>query len=179
MKYEIRLAGEGGQGLILGGIILAEAAGIYEGKNVVQSQLYGAATRGELSKSEVIISDTEIHYVKVRMADVLLCLTQDSYNEYKNFVKDNGKIIIDPFYVKEYVQDDKRIYPLGLSQRAIDVTGREITTNMVSLGAISGLTGIVGLDALKKAVLERVNPAFADMNISALEAGYALGKETE
>jgi len=178
MKYEIRLAGEGGQGLILGGIILAEAAGIYEGKNVVQSQLYGAATRGELSKSEVIISDTEIHYVKVRMADVLLCLTQDSYNEYRDFVKDNGKIIIDAFYVKEY-DDDNRIYPLGLSQRAIEVTGRPITTNMVSLGAISGLTGIVGLDALKKAVLERVNPAFADMNISALEAGYALGKETE
>ena len=178
MKYEIRLAGEGGQGLILGGIILAEAAGIYEGKNVVQSQLYGAATRGELSKSEVIISDTEIHYVKVRMADVLLCLTQDSYNEYRDFVKDNGKIIIDAFYVKEY-DDDNRIYPLGLSQRAIEVTGRPITTNMVSLGAISGLTGIVSLDALKKAVLERVNPAFADMNISALEAGYALGKETE
>jgi len=178
MKYEIRLAGEGGQGLILGGIILAEAAGIYEGKNVVQSQLYGAATRGELSKSEVIISDTEIHYVKVRMADVLLCLTQDSYNEYRDFVKDNGKIIIDAFYVKEY-DDDNRIYPLGLSQRAIEVTGMPITTNMVSLGAISGLTGIVGLDALKKAVLERVNPAFADMNISALEAGYALGKETE
>jgi len=99
MKYSVRLTGSGGQGIILASIILAEAAGIYDGKNVVQSQVYGAAARGEISKADVIISDEEIYFPEVRMPDVLLTLTQESYNEFTKTVKDETKVIIDEFGV--------------------------------------------------------------------------------
>jgi len=176
MKYEARLVGEGGQGLILGGVILAEAAGIYEGKNVIQSQIYGAAARGEISKSEVIISDELIYYPKVRQSDVFLALTQDAYNTYKDAVKDDGIIIIDSFYVKEYNPGWRKTYPLSLSKTAIQIVGKEIATNIVSLAAIDAITNVVKKDSLMKAVLNRVPKGTEDANLKAFNAGYKLGE---
>ena len=88
MRREIRLSGSGGQGLILAGIILAEGA-ILSGLNSVQTQSYGPEARGGASKSEVIISDKDINFPKVREADILLCLTQKSFDEYSSTIKDN------------------------------------------------------------------------------------------
>ena len=75
IRQELRLSGSGGQGLILAGIILAEAA-LHDGKNVVQSQSYGPEARGGASKAEVIISDDVINYPKVNKSVMLVSLTQ-------------------------------------------------------------------------------------------------------
>ena len=176
MRYEARLVGEGGQGLILGGIILAEAAGIYEGKNVIQSQIYGAAARGEISKSEVVISDDVIYYPKVRNADVFLALTQDAYDTYYENVKEDGVIIIDSFYVKEFNPGWRKTYPLPLSETAIEVVGKEIATNIVSLAAINAIEHIVEKESLRKAILDRVPKGTEEANLKAFEAGYKLGE---
>src|SRR5665647_932364 len=93
-KYEIRLSGSGGQGLILAGIILADAS-LIQGINAVQSQSYGPEARGGASKSEVIISEEEIYFPKVQQCDLLLCLTQKSYDEYIASLKNDGILIID------------------------------------------------------------------------------------
>ena len=89
-RVEIRLSGSGGQGMILAGVILAEAIGINDGKNVVQTQSYGPEARGGASRSDVVISDTEIDYPKSLRIDVLLCLTQQSYDSYHSLVKPGG-----------------------------------------------------------------------------------------
>ncbi|MDA8217816.1 MAG: 2-oxoacid:acceptor oxidoreductase family protein, partial [Dehalococcoidales bacterium] len=89
-RYEVRLAGVGGQGLQLAGLILAEAAAIYENKNVVQSQSYGAEARGGPSMSEVIIGDGDIDYPKVTEPDLLLALSQDAADRYVPQVKKDG-----------------------------------------------------------------------------------------
>ncbi len=81
-RYEIRLAGSGGQGLILAGVILAEAAGLYDGKFVCQTQSYGPAARGGASMAEVVISDSEIDYPKAVHPDVLLAMNQKSLDTY-------------------------------------------------------------------------------------------------
>jgi len=94
MKKEIRLSGSGGQGLILAGIILAEGA-ILSKLNAVQSQSYGPEARGGASKSEVILCDEEINFPKVRQPDMLLSLTQKSYNEYSKDLKEDGILIVD------------------------------------------------------------------------------------
>ena len=80
-RYEIRLSGSGGQGLVLAGIILAEAAGIYEGKNVVQTVSYGPAARGGTSRADVVISDEEIDYPKAMGLDILLAMNQMACDE--------------------------------------------------------------------------------------------------
>jgi 2-oxoglutarate ferredoxin oxidoreductase subunit gamma len=94
-KTEIRLSGSGGQGLILAGVILAEAAAIYEGKNAVQTQSYGPEARGGSSKSEVIISDSEILYPKTTRLDYLLALNQESCDKYAHDLKDDGLLLVD------------------------------------------------------------------------------------
>src|SRR3990172_8617479 len=94
-QYEVRLSGSGGQGIILGGVILAEAAAIYEKKNAVQSQSYGPEARGGASKADVIISDEEIDYPKALKIDVLLALTQEACNKYIKDLKEGGVLIVD------------------------------------------------------------------------------------
>src|SRR3990172_5973785 len=94
-RFEIRLAGEGGQGLLLAGLILAEAAAIYDAKNAVMTQSYGAQQRGGPSRAEVIIAEEEVDYPKVVQADLLLALNQDAFDRYHRQVKKGGLIIID------------------------------------------------------------------------------------
>src|SRR4030065_737676 len=94
-RTEIRLAGEGGQGLILAGVILAEAAAIYDGKQVIQTQSYGPEARGGASKAEVVIGDGEIDYPEVIHADVLVALSQEACDRYAANVKKNGLLIVD------------------------------------------------------------------------------------
>ncbi len=95
MKYEVRLSGEGGQGLILAGKILAEAAAIHAGLNATQSQSYGPEARGGASRSEVILSDGEIDYPKATEVDLMVALTQQSYDTYRADVKRDGVVIVD------------------------------------------------------------------------------------
>ena len=87
-RYEIRLSGEGGQGIVLAGVILAEAAAIYDDQNATQTQVYGPESRGGASKAEVIISDEEeIDYPKAISVDLLLALTQAAADKYGHDLK--------------------------------------------------------------------------------------------
>src|SRR5512147_872639 len=104
-RYEIRLAGSGAQGLILAGIILAEAAGIYDGKFVCQTQSYGPAARGGASKAEVVISDLEIDYPKAIRPDVLLAMNQKSLDTYLGDLKPGGVLLVDADLVREVPQE--------------------------------------------------------------------------
>ena len=99
-RTEIRLAGEGGQGMILAGIILAEAAAIYDGKKAVQTQSYGPEARGGASRSEVVISDGEIDHPEVLSADVVVALSQAAYNKFAKTVHPDGLLIVDEDQVK-------------------------------------------------------------------------------
>lgn len=115
-RIELRLSGSGGQGLILAGIILAEAA-LYDGMNVVQSQSYGPEARGGASKAEVIISKSEINYPKVNKCDILLSLTQIACDKYIDSLKIGGTLIIDNSVVKPD-RNDINIYSLPILNTA-------------------------------------------------------------
>lgn len=175
MRKEIRLAGTGGQGLILAGVILAEAAGVYEGKKVIQTQSYGPEARGGASKTDVIISDQEILYPKAQRVDILVCLSQKSCDSYLNDLVKGGIVIYDNFYVKNCASE--HCYGLPLSEKTREKFGREIFMNIVLLGALSEITKIVTLDSLKKALRRQVPPATLENNLQALELGSSIVKE--
>jgi len=179
MRTEIRLAGFGGQGVILASVILAEAAAVFEGREVVQTQSYGPEARGGASKADVIISDRPILYPKCRRPDVLVCLSQQAANSYLADAKHRGMVIIDSFHVRECPRQGAVCLPFSETSR--EKLGRELFTNIVMLGALSRLTGAVKLDSLKQAVAHRVPPAFLDANLAALAAGWdlAAGRGTE
>ncbi len=176
-KIEIRLSGSGGQGLILAGVILAEAAAIYEGKNAVQTQSYGPEARGGSSKSEVIISDGEILYPKTTRLDYLLALNQESCDKYARDLKENGLLLVDSEAVEHL--PPVNVVSLPLVRTAREKVGRVMTTNIVSLGALVGLGNIVSREALRKAVLARVPKGTEELNLKALELGFQMAEEVK
>jgi len=169
-RYEIRLAGEGGQGMILAGVILAEAAVTYDGLNAVQTQSYGPEARGGASRSEVILARGEIDYPKVLMPDLLLCMSQEACDMFYARVKDDSCIIVDSSNVSRV--PTHRAVAVPISEIAEKATGRRITASMVALGLLSGLSGLVSREALMKAMAERVPVGTEEMNAKALDAGF-------
>jgi 2-oxoglutarate ferredoxin oxidoreductase subunit gamma len=170
-RYEIRLAGEGGQGMILAGVILAEAAAVYDGLNAVQTQSYGPEARGGASRSEVVISQGEIDYPEVTQADLLLCMSQEACDKYYEQVKEEGLIVVDSDNVSRV--PSHRALSVPISAIAEQATGRRITASIVALGLICGLTNLVSQQALAKVVRERVPAGTEEVNIKALAAGFA------
>lgn len=171
-RYEIRFSGAGGQGLILAGVIMAEAASIYDGKQAVQSQSYGPEARGGASKSEVIISDDSIDYPKVTKCDALLALTQEACDKYIDALKEGGVLLLDSDLVKKLPAGNYTVTSFPIINTAKNEIGREIVANIVALGAMVALTGVVSKDAAEKAVLSRVPEAFLELNRKAFQAGY-------
>jgi len=176
-RYEIRLCGSGGQGLILAGVILAEAAALHDGKNAVQTQSYGPESRGGFSSSVVIISDEAIDYPKATKVDVLLALTQQAANIYAGDIKDEGILILDDELVRDTPEGKYRVYRLPIIQIARTDLGKLIVANIVALGAIVGLTKVVTTEAIKKALFSKIPKGTERLNLSALEAGIELATD--
>ncbi len=176
-RYEIRLSGEGGQGLVLAGKILAEAAAIYDDKNATQSQSYGPEARGGASRSEVIISDEEIDYPKAINIDLLLALTQESCNRYYKDLKENGILLVDSEAVTDLPRIKAKVYQVPIISLAKNEVGRMMVANIVALGIIAEITNIVTVDALESAVLSRVPKGTEQLNLQALKIGRDYGKK--
>jgi len=168
-QCEVRLGGTGGQGAILAGILLAEAA-VRDGKNAAQTQSYGSEARGGARQSEVVISDGKIHYPKVLQADITLCMSQEACDRYGRETRKDGLLILDADHVTR--APTTRAVRVPMTRLAREATGREIVANVVGLGALAGLTGIVSREALEAAVRERAPRGTADINLKALAADF-------
>ena len=176
-RFDIRLSGSGGQGLILMGIILAEAIGIYDGKYVAQTQSYGPEARGGSSKAEVVVSDQEIDYPKALKLDLLLAMNQKSCDDYYMDLKPKGILVVDSTFVNQV--PIPRAYQIPFTRIARDKFKREMVANIIALGAISKLTPIVSARAIEAAVLARVPKGTEKLNRDALRAGISSAKKVE
>jgi 2-oxoglutarate ferredoxin oxidoreductase subunit gamma len=179
-RTEIRLAGEGGQGMILAGIILAEAAAIFDNKNATQTQSYGPEARGGASKAEVVISQGEIDHPEVIMADVLVAMSQEACDKYAGNLKKDGLLIVDQERVGRVPSN--RAIKVPITRLAQESSGKSITASVVALGVLVGLTGVVSRNAITQAVANRAPRGTEEMNQAALSAGFAaadlVGKKT-
>ncbi len=171
----IVFSGSGGQGVITAAIILAEAAVLHEKLNAIQTQIYGAAARGGATRSDVVISDSEIYYPKVNKAHVLVCLTQEAYMKFSPIIRPGGLLITDPRYVRTEPTVDAVQKELPMYQAVMDKIGKPIVFNICMLGAVAALTRLVREESLIKILEERIPPAFLVMNRKALELGLELG----
>ncbi|MCX6826879.1 MAG: 2-oxoacid:acceptor oxidoreductase family protein [candidate division Zixibacteria bacterium] len=176
-RFEIRLSGSGGQGLILAGVMLAEAVGTGDGKNVVQTQSYGPEARGGASRSDLVISEGEIYYPKTMKLDLLLALTQEACDKYYPDLKENGILVIDSVMVTQV--PTKRYYGFPFMRLAKEEIGQVMVANVIALGAIAELTDIVSRDALKNVVLRRAPRGTEEKNQKALELGMAITKKVK
>lgn len=175
-RYELRLSGEGGQGVILGGAMLAEAAILYEGRYAVQSPHYGSRVRGGPTKVDVIISGDPILYPRATRIDFFLALAQMSYDKYSSDLSDEAIVLVDKNLVPEVVDHGGRIHRLPIVEIAKIELGREIVSNSVALGALVVLSGVVSAEAMWKSIEARVPKKAVELNRQAFERGMQEGE---
>ena len=176
-KTEIRMTGSGGQGVIMGTIILAEAA-FEDGKQVVQCQAYGPEARGGSSKAETIISDEKITYTKVLQPDLLLSLTQVSLNKYVGCLKPDAIVVVDSeITVPEDVEKAHKVYKLPILAGATEVIKNHMSANIISVGVVNQLMGVATREAVEKAILNHVPKGTEETNLKALHYGEQLARE--
>ncbi len=175
---EIRLSGSGGQGLLLAGVILAEAA-ILDDKIAIQTQSYGPEARGGASKAEVIIANDVIDFPKVTSPDLVLSLTQIASDKYAKSVNKNGTLVIDAEVELDENYDYGKIVKVPIIQTAQEKVGKSIVANIVAIGVIVELTKLVSRESVEKAVLARVPKGTEDLNKKALSEGYLLAQSVK
>ncbi len=172
-RMQLRLTGSGGQGVILGSIILADAT-LQEGRQVVQSQSYGPEARGGLCKAEVIVDKDQIDYSKVERPDFLLALTQESLNKYAAELPEDGILMADDSLAIPQSVRAKSVVKVPILKTAREVVGREVTSNIVALGAINAVLGLTSPKTLEEAVVRYVPKSTAELNTRALHEGMNL-----
>ena len=170
-RKEVRLAGAGNHGMIEAGLILQEAAAIYDDLNAHHVQSYGPEARSNWARSEVIISDGDIDYPKATQLDVLLATTQEAIDRYAQDIRPEGTIIID--HELEAPETNPRVVSLPLSATA-ERLGRSQLVNVVALGAVVGLIKVVTRPAIEAAVKDHVPRGGEDLHLQALKAGFDL-----
>jgi len=169
-RYEVILAGAGGQGLVLAGMVLGEAA-ILEGKNVVQTVSYGIASRGGFSQAEVIIDRAEIIFQQVEKPDIVLAMTKEAFALHRDLASAGSRIFYDSTLLPH--QEGPGLLGHPYTRTAADL-GHSAGANIVALGTIAAATGLVRVESLVQAVNGRFAPAAAAVNIAALHAGAGL-----
>ncbi len=172
-RYEIRLSGSGGQGLVLAAMLLAEAVGADPAKRVIQTKSYGPEARGGASKSDVVISTSDIYYPKAYKLDLLLAMTQESLDKYYRDLKEHGTLIVDDTLVSQVPCEE--YYALSFTQFAQEQLHNVMVANVIALGSIAAITSVVSLKALMKVVLARAPRGTEEINRAALEMGFHEG----
>jgi 2-oxoglutarate ferredoxin oxidoreductase subunit gamma len=174
---QVRFAGLGGQGILLMGEILGEAA-VMEKKYVGQTASYGAEARGSATRSDVVISDSWIDYPEVTEADILACMSQNVYEQYKGKInRQNALIFIDSQMVKPDPAVSARHITVPAVEKALKELGNRMVANMILLGVVTQFSRLAGEDSMLKALANRVPAAFLELNRKALMMGFEMGKE--
>jgi len=173
-KWRIRLSGTGGQGIIKGAMILAEAA-LIDGRNATQSQVYGPESRGGSTRAEVNISDTRILYPKVENPNLLLCLSLEAYQKYVGDVSEDAIIVLDG-NLDNGALDRPSVYRLPITEIARDQLGKEMAANVVGLGAVNGIAEILSDDSVNESLARSFSGKVLDLNLQAYQLGLLAGK---
>ena len=175
MRKEIRICGIGGQGVLLAGLILGKAASVYMNYHAVESEAFGPEARGGSVRSEVIISEGKIDYHRSLAVDLLVLMAEKSWDSCFMDFKEDTKVLLDPDLVTKIPQLGK-VYPVRAQKIAEDL-GNKIVTNIVMVGAITAIFGLLDENAVQKAVLDVVPPAYKDLNLTAFQQGLSEAKK--
>jgi 2-oxoglutarate ferredoxin oxidoreductase subunit gamma len=174
---EIRIAGFGGQGVILSAIVIGKAASVFEDGFATMTQSFGPEARGGACSAQVILSDKPVLYPYVARPDILVVMSQEAYTKFAPELKDNGTLIIEEDLVRvSLVKGHVRVYSVPATRLAEEL-GKRMVLNIVMVGFFAAVTGLVDADALRKAVGDSVPEHFAELNLKAFDKGFNYGVE--
>ncbi len=177
MRQEVRLAGFGGQGIILSGLILGKAASLYDNKEAVLSQSYGPEARGGACAAEVVICDDAVDYPLFDKADIVVAMSQEALSKYGGTIKDGGTLLLDSDLVKTDLEGPN-VHRAPFT-RIAESLGNRMAANVVMLGFLTGVTGVVSKQAMEESVKGTVRARFVDLNIKALSLGFEQAGQPE
>ena len=174
MRREIRIAGFGGQGVVLAGYVLGKALALYVGREAVMTQSHGPEARGGASSADLVISEEPIAYPFVQQPDILVALSQEAYTKFRPTATPEALILIDEDLVKP--ADGDHIYTIPATRLAEDL-GRRIVANVVMLGYFTSITGLVDPEAMRMALKTTVKAKFLSLNLNAYQTGFEYQAE--
>jgi 2-oxoglutarate ferredoxin oxidoreductase subunit gamma len=175
---EIRIAGFGGQGVILAASVIGKAASIYAGGYATMTQSFGPEARGGACSAQVIVSDEPVLYPYVTQPDVLVVMSQEAYTRFVPEVKSGGILLVEEELVRvSEIKDDVRVYGVPATRLAEEL-GRKMVLNVVMVGFFGAVTGLLDPEALRKAVADSVPPSFIDLNLRAFDKGFDYGSRS-
>jgi 2-oxoglutarate ferredoxin oxidoreductase subunit gamma len=170
-QTDINIAGVGGQGSILAGVILGTAAVTYDNKYAVQTQAYSSELRGGYAATWVIVSDRPVDFPRVTAPDILVAQAPDAIRRFAKSVKPEGLLIIDSDMVSETPAAIKRVFRVPATSLSRHTLKAPVVANMIMLGALWQATGIVSRQAFEKAIADSVPRGKDKLNLEA----FALG----
>jgi len=176
-RDEIRLCGYGGQGIILAGYIIGQAASVFEEKNAVFIQDYGPEARGGACRADVVVCDEPVLYPYIEAPSILVAMSQEAYNKYFPSKREDTLVIIDQDLVTPEEKGGNRLLTMPARQIAEEL-GRVAVANVVMLGFLTAATDIISIDAMKKSVLASVPKGTEELNMNAFEQGYAYAQKS-
>lgn len=171
-QTDITIAGVGGQGSILAGVILGSAAVTFDGKYATQTQAYSSELRGGFAATWVIISNDPVEFPRVTNPDILVAQAQDSISRFGKVVKPDGILIYDSDMVHETPQDINHQYKIPATSIARNEVKVPVTANMIMLGALCKVTEVVSRKALEQAITKSVPKGKEELNLEAFNLGF-------
>jgi 2-oxoglutarate ferredoxin oxidoreductase subunit gamma len=172
MRKELRIAGFGGQGVITIGLLLAKAVGQYGDSDVVQTQSYGPEARGGACKTEIVISDTTIDYIKVLNLDMLVAMSQPALDTYVKDLPAEGVLLVDDTLVETVPEGYASVYRIPATGLAESEIGLRVVANVVMFGAIAKVTGLATPEQCKQALEDSFPAKVIKKNYAAFDLGY-------
>jgi 2-oxoglutarate ferredoxin oxidoreductase subunit gamma len=176
---EIRIAGFGGQGVILSAIVLGKAASIFEGDFATMTQNFGPEARGGACSAQLIVSDQPVLYPYVAQPDILVVMSQEAYSKFAPEMKDGGTLIIEQDLVRvSEMPAETKVYSIPATRLAEEL-GKRMVLNMVMVGFFTAVTRLLEPDAVRQAVADSVPEAYRELNLKAFDKGYEYGANAE
>ncbi len=172
---ELRIAGFGGQGVILSAIIIGKAASIYQGTYATMTQNFGPEARGGACSAQLLLSDQPILYPYVTQPDIMVVMSQEAYTRFVPELKEGGTLIVEQDLVR--VTDlprQTKVYSCPATRLAEEL-GKRMVLNSVMVGFLTAVTQLLEPDAVRRAVADSVPASFRDLNLKAFEKGHAYG----
>ncbi|MEN8163086.1 MAG: 2-oxoacid:acceptor oxidoreductase family protein [Acidobacteriota bacterium] len=169
-REEIRITGFGGQGVVLSGHIIGHACAVNAGRHATMIQSFGPEARGSACSTTLAVSDTEVLYPYITRPDIFVVMSSEGYEKYRDELKPKGTLIYETDLVKAKVKKDQPSFGIP-STRIAENLGRTIVQNIVMLGFVAAVTGLVPIEAMREAVRESVPAGTEELNLRAFDSG--------
>lgn len=175
MEKDFIIAGFGGQGVLLAGEVLANGF-MLDDKKVTWYPSYGAEMRGGTVNCTVVMADDEVSAVQKSQADYIIVLNQASFDRYTSSVRSGGTIIVNTSLAQKVKTRNDITYVFApITQMAEEKLGNIKMSNILALGILAKVSGLVSLDTLESAlnnVIPQHRKHLIPKNIEALRLGY-------